>query len=483
MHIRVRDFAQEDKVLPELSLAAIEQVVPMKIIETVLSDHGVQEVRERALKVSWIVLLLVLMNLYVTEPIEAVLERFVLGVYLLSERDLHQMPGKGSISYRRKQLGVKAMVALFHRICQPMATKSTKGAFLFGLRLMGIDGHVENVPDTPQNARYFGRHRTGRGESVYPQVQAVYLCELGTRAVVDAGFWPRCYSEHVGARRVMRSLPEGSLLMFDRGLHDYALFREALQRDCHVLARLSDQVNIKRICRLPDGTYLGWLYPSGKQRARMVARAEIRKGSRKREERILVRVIEYIITHPKLPGWGEIHRLITTLLNPEHYPAEELMYAYHERWEMETGIDEMSTHQRLSRKPLRSKTPLTVLQELYGLLIAHYLIRSLIHRAAVRADIDPDRISFTGALRVIANTLPSLALGAVVDVKLSEWVQPALEWMLRTIAFSRLPEKRARSNPRVVKQTNRTKFPAKPPQHSVAKPLSIPIREALALVG
>ena len=159
--------------------------------------------------------------------------------------------------------------------------------------------------------------------------------------------------------------------MWDRGLHDYDMIASVRQRGAHVLSRLPSNVKPKRVRHLPDGSYLARLYPSDYQR-------------RKRGEHLLVRIIEYTITDPALPGYGEVHRLVTTLLDHEVYPAVDLACAYHERWEIELVIDEVDTHQRLAGRPLRSLKPVGVIQELYGLLIAHYAIRYLIRDSVLK---------------------------------------------------------------------------------------------------
>jgi hypothetical protein len=121
-------------------------------------------------------------------------------------------------------------------------------------------------------------------------------------------------------------------------------------------------------------------------------------------------VIVYTITDPARPGYGEVHRLITTLRSPQLAPAVDLVCAYHERWEIELMIDELATHQRLAGRPLRSLKPLGVMQELYGLLIAHYAIRFLMHEAAMQAQIDPDRLSFTHAVCVVQDAIPEFQM-------------------------------------------------------------------------
>ena len=170
------------------------------------------------------------------------------------------------------------------------------------------------------------------------------------------------------------------------------------------------------------------------------------EARRQRGERLLVRVITYTITDPTLPGYGEEHRVITTLLNPRLAPAHAVACAYHERWEVELVIDEIDTHQRLVGRTLRSLTPAGVIQELYGVLLAHYAVRVLMHEAALRAEVDPDRLSFVHALEIVRDAVPEFQLVAPSQ-------QRALyERMLHDIAAKRLPARRTRSNARVVKR-------------------------------
>jgi hypothetical protein len=328
---------------------------------------------------------------------------------------------------------------------------------------MAIDGTTEDAADTPENVAVFGRHRSDRGQSAFPQVQGVYLVECGSHAIVDAGFWPCHTSERVGGFRVLRSVEAGMLVMWDRGFHDYDMILGVLQRGGHVLSRLPSHVKPQRVRTLPDGSYLAYLRPSDYQR-------------RRRGEHLLVRVIEYTITDPALPGYGELHRLVTTLLDPKTYPALDSVCAYHERWEAELVIDEVDTHQRLAGRPLRSLKPVGVIQELYALIIAHYAIRFLMHQAALQTEIDPDRLSFVHALRVIHNAIPEFQMTA------PDQLPQLYARLLRDIADGQLPPRRLRSNPRVVKR-KMSKFRLKRSKHRHWPQPSQPFRQAVALSG
>lgn len=430
---KLREIEAESKFSQELSLVAIEHIVPQATIARVLAAEGRLTQRERKLNLLVTVLLVVMINIYTSDSMADVLEKMAQGLrYIWPDPD-YLVPNASAITYRRYQVGARPLVALFHQVCQPLASSDTPGAFLFGLRLMAIDGTTEDVPDTPANVTVFGRHQGDRGPSAFPQVQGVYLAECGTHAIVDAGFWPYHTSERVGGFRLLRSVTPGMLVMWDRGFHDYDMLVQTRQRSAHVLSRLPAHVKPKFVQRLADGSYLSYLRPIDYRR-------------RKQGERILVRVIEYTLTDPNLPGFGETHRLVTTLLDPDAYPIMDLICAYYERWEVEITIDEIDTHQRLLPGPLRSLKPVGVIQELYGLLIAHYLVRALMHEAAQQAGLDPDRLSFVGAIKVLQKAVPEFQMTAPEQL-------PALyQRLLRDIARKRLPKRRLRSNPRVVKR-------------------------------
>jgi len=442
---KLREIEAESKFSQELNLAVIERIVPQATIAAILEAEGQQTERERKLNLLVTVLLVIMLNIYTTYSIGDVLEKMVQGLrYIWPDPD-YVIPNDSAISYRRYQVGARPMVALFHQVCQPLATSATPGAFLFGLRLMALDGTTEDVPDTPANAATFGRHQSDRGPSAFPQVKGVYLVECGTHAIVDAGFWPYQTSERVGGFRLLRSVKPGMLLMWDRGFHDYDMFVQTQKRGAYVLSRLPAHVKPQFVRALADGSYLAYLQPTDYQR-------------RKAGERLLVRVIEYTITDPNLPGYGETHRLVTTLLDPQAYPILDLICTYHERWEVEITIDEIKTHQRLLPGPLRSLKPVGVIQELYGLLIAHYIIRALMHEAAQQAQLDPDRLSFIGAIRVLQSAVPEFQMTTPEQL-------PALyQRLLQDIARKHLPERRLRSNPRVVKR-KMSKFKLKRAEH------------------
>ena len=416
-----------------VALEALEQVVPLAMIQGVAADADVPTERRRKLPADVTLLLCVAMSLFTQEALRMVLHKLVHGLRLFWPDPDIALASKSAISQARYRLGARPVVALFHRLCRPLASAQTPAAFRFGLRLVAIDGLVEDVPDSPANVRAFGRHHSDRGASAFPQVQGVYLSECGTHAVLDAGFWPCHTSERVGAFRLLRSVCVGMLLLLDRGFYSFEMIERTRARGAHVLVRVPASVLLRVRWRLPDGSYWAYIYPADPKR-------------RNRGDHVLVRVIVYTLTDPARPGYSETHRLVTTLLNAQEAPALELVCAYHQRWEIELTIDEIDTHQRLVQYPLRSQKPVGVIQELYGLLVAHYAVRAIMAAAAAQAEITPTRLSFIQTVELIRLAIDDFQLVAPTDHA------RLYQRLLHDIATCLLPPRAGRTNPRVVKR-------------------------------
>jgi len=396
----------------------------------------------RRLPAELVVVLVIAMNLFWELSLSYVLVRLSKGIRLLYGAGVDKLASKSSISEARYRLGAKVLAMLFKRVCCPLATSETEGAFAFGMRLVAIDGTIETMADTPANAAYFGRSSGKRGNSAFPQVQCVYMCECGTHAIFDAGFWPYHVNERVGGYRLLRSVMAEMLVMWDCGFHAFDMVLGVCQRNGQVLSRLPAHTKPTWVATLPDGSWLAYSYPHAYQR-------------RKHGEHLLVRIIEYQIDDPARPGHAQHHRLLTTLLDPDLYPALDLVCLYHERWEVEIAIDEIDTHQRLLPRPLRSLHPVG---ELYAWLIAHFVIRAIMHQAALSENLDPDRLSFVNSLRLIVDALSEFQLVDPADHS-RLWSR-----LFRDITHFRLPERENRSNPRVVKR-KMSKFKLKRPYH------------------
>lgn len=461
MSFTLRTIDPQSKFSSQLSMQALEEAIPRTTVEAVLTQERAWHERERKFSMLAVVLVLIAMNLYRHLAIGHVIRRVAKGLRFIWPDPAYPVPGASAFSYRRYQLGVSAMEALFKQVARPLATAETPGAFLFRRRLMAIDGTTIMLPDTTENEAIFGRHKSARGRTAFPQVRCVFLAEAGTHAVCDAGFWPLDQSERVGGFRMLRSVGPGMLLMWDRGFHSFDMLQSAVGRGADVLTRLGAHVKPKLVRPLPDGSQLVRLLPSDYRR-------------RSRGEHLVLRLIEYVIDDEALPGHGEHHRLLTTLFDHEEAPADRLACAYHERWEIELAIDEIKTHELFSH-PLRSQKPLGVLQELYAVLLAHYAVRTLMHEAAVAAEFDPDRLSFVHALRVLGDALSEFEMVASAE-------HPRLlKRLLGDMAKEVLPKRRMRSNPRVVKR-KMSSYKLKRPEHQHWPQPMKPFADAVALI-
>lgn len=443
-------------------LQVVTTAIPPATLSAVIRELNVGEQRCRKLPAALVLLLPVAMHLFPRESLPRVLLRAVQGLRLLWPTPALEPATASAICQARTKLGVRAVAALYHRCAHLLTTAQTPGAFRFGLRLMALDGTLENVPDTPANRRYFGGPSNQHGLASYPQARGVYLAECGSHAIIDAGFWPYHVGERTGAWRLLRSVQPGMLLLWDQGFHSAALVAAVVARGAHLLERVPLAVRLPVEQRLADGSYLSHL-STGKD------------WQRTRHPGPCVRVLEYTFVDPHRSGCGERHRLLTTLLDPDATPAVELILTYHERWEVELVIDELDTDQRDSTQPLRSRTPTGVLQELYGLLVAHYAVRCVMVDAAAEAALDPRRLSFVNAARLVSNAVLEFQIVAPAD-------HPRLyARLLADVRRYRLPARTDRLNPRVVKRTP-VRYPPRRPQHRRWPQPTIALRDAIQLL-
>jgi len=359
-------------------------------------------------------------------------------------------PGRSTLCMARLRLGVAPLRRLLERAVGLLATPATPDAFHRQYRLMGLDGFVVDLADSAANTRVFGHPDSGRCQGAFPQARALSVCELGTHLLWRNAIKPRRRGETTMARGLLRHLTPEMLLLWDRGFFSYTLIRQVvLTQKAQLLARVKTNQIFRKLRTLSDGSYLACVYQSPRHR-------QSNRGG------ILVRIIDYTLHDPDRTGDGQKHRLLTTLLDEHLDPAADLVVLYHERWEEELTIDELKTHQR-ERPVLRSQTPAGVVQELYGLLTAHGLVRRAMHEAATRAGVAPRRVSFTGALKILRCRLAECPAD---EFGRARWYEALVE----EIAEELLPGRRPRTNPRVIKK-KRSNWGKKRPKHrSPTKP-------------
>jgi Transposase DDE domain/Insertion element 4 transposase N-terminal len=465
MYSTIREIVWDDKVCHHFDLGLVQEVIRPEQVQLVLHGCHAWEERERVLNMHTMIYWLIALALYPRLSQRAVYSKVLSGLRLLQPDLAQQVPVKSAFSYRREQLGLAALEWLFALCTRPQATSQTPGAFWKGMRLMAIDGTVDSVPDTQSNRAYFRYSSDDEvSRSPFPQVRLVLLVECGTHLICDVELSGCRQGETTSARELLaRQLAADMLLLWDCGFHSSQLIFLARACQAHVLGRLKSNVLTKPIKRLSDGSYLTSIYEDQDHQC---------------GERMLVRVISYTFTDPRIPGARETtHRLVTTLLDPEQYPAIELAALFHERWHVELVIDEVKTSLRLSARTLRSLTPEGVLQELYGLLLAHVAVRTLMLQAATEAGVAPTQLSFTGTVRILDESLPSLGLAALAHRAV------LTQHLMQEIATQQLPRQRLRIQARVVKRV-RSKYERKLPLHLKAPPLEagIDFKDLIALV-
>jgi hypothetical protein len=387
----------DQRLSDHISIGVLTRVFPPDLVDRVVKETGRGEQRQRLLPARVVVYYVLGLALFSQCAYEEVMRMLVEGLsWEQGWASTWSVPTKAALYKARARLGPEPLEALYRESAVPLAEKRTKGAFYRSWRLMSIDGTCLDVADTPANDRAFGRPGSKREASsaAFPQIRVVGLAECGTHAILDAVIGRYTEAEQRLVPGLLGSFLPSMLVLADRGFFSYELWKNAAGTGADLLWRtkLNHVLPVER--RLADGSFLSSIYPSQKDR-------------RHRSSALQVRVVEYLIEPPEQDNGESRYRLLTTILDPRRAPAAELAALYPERWEFETALDELKTHQRSPRVVLRSKMPEGVVQEAYGYLCVHYAIRWLMHSVAERARADPDRISFTRALRVARRTAAS----------------------------------------------------------------------------
>jgi thymidylate kinase len=375
------------RITDYISLGVIARFFPIEKIREVLEQTNRASVRERDLPAHVVIYYVIALALYMRSSYREVLRCLLEGVqWLLGPSAKVKVAGKSGISQARSRLGAEPVKKLYDAVVAPIAEKGTQGAWYRQWRLVSLDGSTLDVADTAENEKAFGRPGASRGSSAFPKIRFVALLENGTHVLWAAHMDKYATAELTLAESVAPALRQGMLCLADRFFPSYKLWQAASKTGADLLWRTRQNARLDVGKRLPDGSYLSHIYASTSDR-------------RNRRKGIVVRVIDYRLKD--VQGAEAIYRLITTILDHEKAPAKELAALYHERWEIETALDELKTHLRGAQIVLRSKTPELVRQEFFGLLMAHFAIRGLMHEAALKADEDPDRLSFLHSVHVV----------------------------------------------------------------------------------
>jgi Insertion element 4 transposase N-terminal len=313
MIFSIQQLSDESKLSQALRFEVLEQLCPPELVSDLLSSCHAWGERERNLNQLLVVYYVIALSLFRRLNLAAVLRHLVRGLRWLWSNPCLRLPTAAALVYRRRQLGTPVMRYLFQRVCRPMATEQSKGAFRFGLRLMAIDGTLDEVADTPANALYFGRMSRGKHQSPFPQVRCVYLAEVGTHAIVDAVFAPcRVAEQRLAPLLLSRAVQPGMLVLMDRGIVSAAeLSTLAHQQQAHALARLKAGQFTHAEQVLSDGSYLVTLHPVG------LPAVQVRIIEYRIEPHTAERLAEFPSSQTSNhPDPRQLHRLVTTLLDP-----------------------------------------------------------------------------------------------------------------------------------------------------------------------
>lgn len=389
----VAGLPEGTRITDYISLGVIAKTFPMAKVRTVLAATGKASVRERDLPAHVMMYYVIALGLYMQSSYREVLRCLLEGIqWLMDPSTVVKVAGKSGISQARSRLGFEPVRQLHDVVVGPIAVPTTRGAWYGAWRLVSLDGSTLDVADEPANDAAFGRPGSSRGASAFPQIRFVALVENGTHVLFGSQMAGYGTGEITLAKAVLGRLQPGMLCLADRSFFGFELWNQARDTGADLLWRIKKNLRLACEERLPDGSYLSRIYPSEKDR-------------RHKTNGVEVRVVDY-----RLDGVADaepIYRLVTSILDHDQAPAHEMAALYHERWAIETALAELKTHLRGARIVLRSRIPDLVRQEFYGLLMAHFAIRGLIHEAALKADQDPDRLSFLHAVRVVRRKLPA----------------------------------------------------------------------------
>lgn len=390
---RVRKVRHEGEWLTDLmNIGVLTTRFPLDEIHEVLRTTGKASQRLRDLPAHVMMYYLVALAMYRQESSREVLRILLAGLQAIVGLAVDLEPaGKAAISRARSRLGMEPVKKLYDKLVVPIASKQTQGAFYRDWLLVALDGFTLETPDTVANEEAFGRPKSpSGGKSAYPLIRGVGLVEVGTHVIFGTVLGDYYTGEVTLARDVVPRLRKGMVCLADRYFPGFELWAQAVATGAELVWRVRSKIRFVEEERLPDGSVL----------SRFPTR---RKGQAIQR----VRVIQYRVKNQK--GEDQEVRIITSILDWRLAPAEELAALYAQRWEFETALDEFKTHLRGARTVLRSQTPDLVRQEVYGILLAHFALRGLMHEAAVHAGRDSDRISFVHTVRVVRRTLPRFA--------------------------------------------------------------------------
>jgi len=401
--------------LPDrVTLGAMTKTFPPELVDQVVVTTGTKEVRRRLLPARFVVYFVLALwlfrgrncgygqvmiklvdGLYHRRRAQDLLEGVALdraGWVITGGGRRWRAPNISSLSRARARLGADPLHMLFDSVAGPVGAEGAAGVFCCGLRVVSVDGSSTDVPDTLENAQYFGRPSNATRDGAFPQVRWLAAAESGTGALIGATIGAYTRGEQTQLRDLLSGFTPAMMVLADRNSLSHTLVRDVLATGAHILWRASASFTPAPIEVLADGTYLATLTP------RRTADGPP----------ITVRVIEYTVHSSGPDGTetlSEVCALVTDLLDIQAYPALDLACAYPMRWDCETVIAHHKTDMGKGMPVLRSHNPEGVAQEMWALFAVYQAVYTLIGAAADAVGIPPDQVSFPHALAAVTDTV------------------------------------------------------------------------------
>jgi hypothetical protein len=401
------------RLLSRIGLGILTCFISPALVDEVLAVSDRDERRFRALPSRLGVYFVLALCLWRTKSGQVVLQKMIPTGWLAGLAELGwRLPCSRALTKLRDRIGAVPLELLFAAVTQAVPTRVRPWSHAFGLLVCAWDGTEITVADTGENRAWFGRHRGQRKTEVgVPKARLLVLLAAGSRQVIGAVSGTLSQGETTLAGQLVSRLRAGMLLLADRNFLGHPLWTAARASGAHLLWRAKQgKPHLAVQHPLSDGSYLSTIYdPADSRRWRYNVRRNRKRGHRAPPPRpitgITVRVIDaWITVTVEGSTRTEKYRLVTSLLDPLLAPADQLVALYAQRWVAETGIREIKTV-LLAGHALRGTTPIRALQELWAALTVYQAIRLLICRAALTADLDPSRISFTAARDTVEHTL------------------------------------------------------------------------------
>lgn len=359
----VENLPEGIRLTDYMGFGVIARTFPLSMVSSVLGRTNKKGVRKRDLPANVMMYYIIVNALYSRSSSREVLRCLLEGIqWLADSRGTVKVPGKSGISQARARLGLEPVRELHDAIVRPIASPSTRRAWYRDWHLVSLDTGTLTVGDDPSNVKAFGRHRGGRESSARPRIRFVSLVEYGTHVLFGSQMGPHQLADHVLAGEVLPSLRQNMLCLAGQRFFDFDLWLRARETGADLLWKGNKSLLGEDAERLSDGSYLGLLYPG-------------KKDKRHGAGGVAVRVIKY----PASGVEQEDDLLITSILDHERAHADRLIDLYDKRCPVESALEKMNSYMSGANIGLRSKKPELVQQEFYGMMMAHFAVRQLIH--------------------------------------------------------------------------------------------------------